>query len=85
MPYPRKISFIGILVVLVGLLGNDLVVIQAQRSPGSQTSLPVAAQKVQPVAEPDNTHEAFVIEKYKTLYRYENSGFRKGGRTYQSR
>jgi len=74
MPYPRKISFIGILVVLVGLLGTDLVVIQAQRSPGSQTSLPVPARKVQPVAEPDNTHEAFVIEKYKTLYRYEKDG-----------
>lgn len=74
MRCPRKISFIALLSVIVGLLGNDLVVTQAQRSPASETSPSAPAQKVQAVVEPDNSNEAFVIERYKTLYRYEKDG-----------
>ncbi|HKR60077.1 MAG TPA: DUF3857 domain-containing protein, partial [Pyrinomonadaceae bacterium] len=66
---PRKIfSFLSIATLLV----NYSTALWAQNPTTPQP--PPAIQKPALAANPDTSQEAFVIERYKTLYRYEKDG-----------
>ena len=73
MHYVRKPRLIFLSLIVFALLANDSTTLRAQR-PAKPEPPPPATQKTAGVAVPDTSQEAFVIERYKTLYRYEKDG-----------
>ena len=72
MHYVRKPRLIFLSLILFALLA-DSATLRAQRPAKPEPPAP-ATQKTAGVAVPDTSQEAFVIERYKTLYRYEKDG-----------
>ena len=69
--YPQLVS---LFLVTFALLVLSPAFSRAQKPTNPQPAAPSAIQKAAPATEPDTSQEAFVIEHYKTLYRYEKDG-----------
>ena len=72
MQYVRKTRLIFLFLIAFALVANDYTALRAQ-SPANPKPPGMPSPK-DLVAAPDTSQEAFVIERYKTLYRYEKDG-----------
>jgi len=72
MRYVRKTRIIYLFLIIFALMANDSTALRGQ-SPANPKPPSLPSPKVL-VTDPDTSQEAFVIERYKTLYRYEKDG-----------
>ena len=72
MHYVRKSRLLSLILIVFALLANDLTALRAQTPANPKP--PGLPKNSTIVTDPDTSQEAFVIERYKTLYRFEKDG-----------